>query len=78
MSNTKYTPLGNVFYETEEWKRKKVLHELSSAGIPYTTARTYFTRVRGYKVPADVQRIILETIPEASNCFERPKPEPIL
>ena len=77
MEKAKYTPLGDFFYSVEEWKRKKVFHELELAGIHYYTARTYFTRVAGFRVPADVQKIIMDTLPDAKDFFARPKPEKV-
>jgi hypothetical protein len=77
MDKSKYTPLGELFYATEEWKRKKVLYECEKAGVPYPTIRTYFTRVKGFRVPADVQKIILDTLPEAADFFLRPQPEKV-
>lgn len=72
---SKYTPLGDLFYSAEEWKRKKILSETEVLGVPYTTLRSYLTRVKGFRVPADVQKVILDTLPEARACFERPAPE---
>lgn len=72
----KYTPLGEVYYSVDEWKRKKILAELRAIGVAYDSLRAYLVITPAYRAAGDIRDIIIANIPEAAPLFERPKPQP--
>lgn len=68
----KYTSLGEIFYSSEEWKRKKTISDLKNVGIPYTNLRAYLTTIPAYKAPGDFRDLVISNFPEAEPLFKRP------
>ena len=76
-----FTPLGKIYYEAEPWKRLKIETEIvSELGLKKWSHRAYMVTTPAYRMRADMQKIILGTLPEAKDCFIDPrvtKQEPV-
>jgi len=69
-----FTPLGKIYYEAEPWKRLKIETEIvSMLGLKKWALRAYMVTTPAYRMRADMQKIILDTLPEAKDCFIDPR-----
>lgn len=70
-----FTELGTIYYKKAMlWQRTKIETEaLAELGISRSSIRAYMVRTKAYRMRADLQEIILRTLPEAADCFIDPR-----
>lgn len=68
------TPLGVALFQLPDWHRAKIKKRLTGVGLSEGRWRTIYERTEAYLLPAFVQEIIKEEMPEAVHFFELPQP----
>ncbi|WP_019942596.1 hypothetical protein [Dyadobacter beijingensis] len=73
-NQSKFTPLGEIFFEADAWKRAKINSEvLAELGLKRSSVRAYMVSTPAYRMREDMKEIILRTLPEAAKCFTDPR-----